>query len=91
MSGGSSVIHNPPRLEFRNRRDIEGGEMRAMGVGRLTLVALFLGVLAGVAGCSTPHKEIDVIGVVASEGGAYDGPDMVDTYTFDDGHTYSMR
>jgi hypothetical protein len=54
-------------------------------------VALLLGVLAGVAGCSTPQKEIDVIGVVASEGGAYDGPDMVDKYTFDDGRTYSMR
>lgn len=65
--------------------------MRAMGVGRLTLVALFLGVLAGVAGCSTPHKEIDVIGVVVSEDVAYDGPDTVYTYTFDDGRTFTMH
>jgi hypothetical protein len=66
--------------------------------GRLRGVLLAVRLLAAAAllvsaaGCSgQPHKEIEAIGVVASEDLATVGTDFIDTYTFDDGRTYTIR
>jgi hypothetical protein len=47
-------------------------------------------LLATVAGCSSSHREIDAIGVVASSDFEIVGSNTVYTYTFDDGRTYSQ-
>jgi hypothetical protein len=68
--------------------------MRGNNRPRFVIAALVLLVAAPlVAGCSTQpaHKEIEAIGVVASAGGGRSGGDLIDTYTFDDGRTYSMH
>jgi hypothetical protein len=55
--------------------------------GALVLAAL----LVTLAGCSSgSHKQIDVIGVLASGGSTIVGSDTVYTYTFDDGRTYTL-
>lgn len=48
-------------------------------------------LLVSVVGCSGQHRDIDAIGVVASETVATVGDDIIDTYTFDDGRTYAIR
>ncbi len=59
---------------------------------RLVIAALAVLVAATcVASCSTPHKEIDAIGVVAAEHEAYESGTTVDSYTFDDGRTFELR
>jgi hypothetical protein len=65
------------------------GNLRLRGLAWWALAAAMVAAVS--AGCTgTPHKEIDAIGVVASLGGGRSGDSMVDTYTFDDGRTYSM-
>jgi hypothetical protein len=63
-------------------------------IRRLAILAIALLVAATAsAGCSTqpPHKEIEAIGVVASEGGDRNAEGLFDSYTFDDGRTYTMQ
>jgi hypothetical protein len=63
-------------------------------IRRLAILALALLVAAtALAGCSTPpaHKEIEVVGVLSVVGGSNSGGDVIDSYAFDDGRTYSMH
>ena len=58
---------------------------------RLVLAALVLLVVAPLlAGCSTPHKEIDAIGVVVSIGPTVTGDLTTYRITFEDGRVYEM-
>jgi hypothetical protein len=67
------------------------GNFRMRDGSVLALIALLVLLQGCSLGPKAPHKEIDAIGVVASETVATVGDDIVDTYTFDDGRTYSMR
>jgi hypothetical protein len=44
-----------------------------------------------VAGCSTPHKEIDAVGVVASQDMSFNDSGTAYTFKFDDGRTFTMH
>ena len=79
-----------PRVPFPTLRSVwiwDGG--RRSGFALLAMAVLAAALLWG--GRSTPHREIEAIGVVASEDVAYDGPETVYRYTFDDGRTFTMR
>jgi hypothetical protein len=65
------------------------GSFSAKASARRALVLAVL--LATLAACSSgSHKQIDVVGVLASGGTAIVGSDTVYTYTFDDGRTYTL-
>lgn len=70
---------------------------RKLRLGQLALLAVAVAVVAGsvywlaAAWTGAPPKQIDVVGVVASETVVTVGTDYVDTYTFDDGRTYAIR
>jgi hypothetical protein len=81
-------------------QDVPGAVVRMPGkmqvnrqLSRLVWWALAASaVVALCAGCAgTPHKQIEAIGVVAAVSGSRSGGDIIDTYTFDDGRTYSMH
>lgn len=65
--------------------------MRGKTRPRFVIVAFALLVITAVAGCSTPHKEIDAIGVVAAVEWTPAGNSGVYKVTFDDGRTYEMQ
>jgi hypothetical protein len=79
-----------PRVPFLTLRSVwiwDGG--KRSGFALLAMAALAAALLWG--GRSTPHKEVDVVGVVASEDGGQNAEGLFDSYTFDDGRTYVMQ
>jgi hypothetical protein len=71
----------------------EAGMRGTPKVRRFAILALASLLTATVVGgCSTPpHREIEAIGVVASQSSGFDGNDTVHTYRLVDGRTFSLR
>ncbi len=61
-------------------------------LGIVLFIALCLTPIVGGLLASWPaaRKEIEIVGVLSAVGGSDSGGDVIDTYTFDDGRTYSM-